>query len=654
MNLRRQLILSFLSVAIIPLLIVMGYLFYTNISLAFDLYEQNLYNSTVIQTSIIQDQLRQFMVHATHFSTSAPIEDYFSTENTTSALTDNAAASSEILSFTNNTLDTLICYAVTDDEGNIIYTSGSNSDNTVLAEIIATLPEITSQRILEYSFHQEEDSLIVVTPILHPVTLVPSGMLVAVLNNDYLLKSISSHLQIENSSAFIYCKNHNAPVRSKQMIQESLYDLAQTMESQPIGTALTVLNGKLQLLSYHSISQTPWYLVASVPVPSIFSILFTYISVSLIVLLFCIAGILLLARRQSTKMLLPLHELLDKVESFFASGAKTLPPMEFDRKTEIGYLAEKFEGMAADISFTQARLSESNYLYEALLHATYEVCVSVDFNKQTITFSKQTWKDWFDDKTTCNVSEKLLQFFESARSVHGVLNYETLQMIAEQKMEAPVELEACLHIGDNSQDTWYRIIAVPILEQAGITLKTVLHFEDITRQKEEELQLLERSQKDALCGLLNKQALYLLASKFTSLSKINNIVFFIDLDNFKQVNDTLGHAAGDSVLIETARILTSHFRPTDLVARYGGDEFVVFVSGMSYSSAKKKAAGLLKDLTRSIPSQNQEDVMVSSSIGIYCSQAAHAPEYLVNQADKAMYLAKENGKSQYYIIQEEE
>ncbi|HEU5341462.1 putative bifunctional diguanylate cyclase/phosphodiesterase [Edaphobacter sp.] len=128
-------------------------------------------------------------------------------------------------------------------------------------------------------------------------------------------------------------------------------------------------------------------------------------------------------------------------------------------------------------------------------------------------------------------------------------------------------------------------------------------------------------------------------------------VFMIDLDQFKRINDSLGHVAGDHVLVETANRLRRAVRSTDIVARMGGDEFVVVMPDItSLADVEQCAANLVAKLAPEI-SIDQHLMQVTASVGvcIYPDFAADA-KHLLKRADSAMYVAKENGRNQHQIF----
>lgn len=198
------------------------------------------------------------------------------------------------------------------------------------------------------------------------------------------------------------------------------------------------------------------------------------------------------------------------------------------------------------------------------------------------------------------------------------------------------------------------IKAVASLHDANKIDSYLVILSDISVQKEAQKELVKLANFDSLTGLPNRTLL---------LDRINHAIdhavrnhttialFFIDLDKFKQVNDSLGHKAGDTLLQEISRRLLNLLRKDDTVARLGGDEFVVMVENVR---DVEKLCNLANEIIRVIDTPVQlhnQSVGVSSSIGIalFPDDAVNSQELLEN-ADVAMYHAKEQGRSNFQFF----
>jgi len=176
-------------------------------------------------------------------------------------------------------------------------------------------------------------------------------------------------------------------------------------------------------------------------------------------------------------------------------------------------------------------------------------------------------------------------------------------------------------------------------------------WKTITRLKQTNEQILKLAQHDALTGLPNRILFYdRLNQAITRASRDKGsfAVLFIDLDDFKTVNDTLGHDTGDAVLCETAKRITACVRKSDTVARMGGDEFMVIISNVRTPASVER---VVKKMLANLSTQfevNRKICMISASIGIaFHPDNGDTTTLLVKSADEAMYAAKSSGKNCY-------
>jgi diguanylate cyclase (GGDEF)-like protein len=164
------------------------------------------------------------------------------------------------------------------------------------------------------------------------------------------------------------------------------------------------------------------------------------------------------------------------------------------------------------------------------------------------------------------------------------------------------------------------------------------------------LEAMYRAFHDSLTGLASR-ALFLdrLTHGLVQAARSNTDItlLFIDLDRFKMVNDTLGHGAGDGLLVEVAERLRACLRASDTAARFGGDEFVVLLHGTNATDAQIVAGRIIEAVRRPFVI-NELEVCIDASIGIACSQAGRVgAEELLRDADVAMYRAKRAGRGRY-------
>lgn len=205
----------------------------------------------------------------------------------------------------------------------------------------------------------------------------------------------------------------------------------------------------------------------------------------------------------------------------------------------------------------------------------------------------------------------------------------------------------------NQEVKWVNISVTPLVNLNGELLING-HIIDISDYKKLEEKLNVLAYHDELTDLPNRTFLQKQLKKSISRSNRNGnslLVMFIDLDGFKDVNDTLGHAAGDQLLQEVSHRLTDSVREEDLVARLGGDEFVIVLEDTS----KQDGAEIAKRILDKVNDEyviNDTKVKVSPSIGISCfPDDGQDLETLCHHADVAMYAVKERGKCNYLFYE---
>jgi len=182
----------------------------------------------------------------------------------------------------------------------------------------------------------------------------------------------------------------------------------------------------------------------------------------------------------------------------------------------------------------------------------------------------------------------------------------------------------------------------------------VLNLRDVSERRELEGQLQWQAFHDPLTQLANRvlfsdRVVHALARRQRNGHGLG--VLFIDLDRFKAVNDTLGHQAGDALLKEAARRITSEVRAADTVARFGGDEFAVLIEDASAEHCANTAERLLAQLTRVFTIEGRE-VFTGASIGLAMADAGTTFEEIVRDADVAMYVAKSAGRGRVVTFEQ--
>lgn len=206
--------------------------------------------------------------------------------------------------------------------------------------------------------------------------------------------------------------------------------------------------------------------------------------------------------------------------------------------------------------------------------------------------------------------------------------------------------------------SWFHIVGRLLKDpHVGYNLKFIGKIENADQEITDERNLIQRAENDLLTGVLNKKTMEEKIIKSLSGIKGNTrqIFFMIDLDNFKNVNDKLGHIVGDKAIVDTAERLSEIFKNNAYVGRLGGDEFAVLAKYDAFDDESlqefiKKKADRICEVNRRTYSNGEIDVNITSSVGI-----AIAPDHttdfetLYKMADKALYKSKNGGKNCYHI-----
>ncbi len=293
-------------------------------------------------------------------------------------------------------------------------------------------------------------------------------------------------------------------------------------------------------------------------------------------------------------------------------------------------------------------------------------------------YNRMTYKDLF--KTVAELSDEwfwvydnklsTIQFYGKGREILGLSaeKQNFPEYVVSSGMVYPDDLDAFLDFDNNLKNgvmkpvevrfvqsngttRYYKIIYKTMYDKQGKPIFSVGKTYDIDKQKRLEV----LSKTDLLTNCLNK---------ITTENSIRDIIetspksfhalFIIDVDDFKSVNDELGHYFGDIVLCDIAKNLHANFRGADIIGRIGGDEFLVFVKDISDDRVIKSKAKAIADAFKTSYAGKNNDYKVSGSIGVALyPQHASSYEGLYKCADKALYSSKAMGKDRYTIYSDE-
>lgn len=252
--------------------------------------------------------------------------------------------------------------------------------------------------------------------------------------------------------------------------------------------------------------------------------------------------------------------------------------------------------------------------------------------------------------------------FDLFRETHAIEAYKDEQYIIStgKPILGKVEMETWM----DGSVTWVSTSKYPLSDGEGNIIGTWGVSRDITELKkaEEELErvnkeLMEANRKlemlsttDSLSGLYNHRCFYEMVQKeFDRRSRSNqddSAILLMDIDNFKGLNDSLGHMAGDFAIRHVANLLKGGIRKSDYAFRYGGDEFIVLFVGIGMEGARKAADKLLKTIAATPVSLENNEVRMTVSCGAAALSEAKDVNVLMNIADLRLYKSKKAGRNQ--------
>ncbi|WP_348693395.1 EAL domain-containing protein [Duganella fentianensis] len=320
---------------------------------------------------------------------------------------------------------------------------------------------------------------------------------------------------------------------------------------------------------------------------------------------------------------------------------------------------------------TYQRQEEKEQRYRALYVASSEMEKKLRANEESMRLAALLFQNSSEAMMVTDVEGKILTVNPAFSLLYGYLEKDLIdhrgyELAAGQQEQSVFDRmsESILEHGEWEGEIWQQhkdgetfLVSMrvnTVFDEEGNPIRHVALLRDITKKKASEELIWRQANFDALTSLSNRRMFHehlRLEMKKTDRSKLPMALVFLDVDHFKQVNDTLGHDQGDLLLKQVAQRLTSCVRGTDIVSRLGGDEFTIILSELrNASDVARIAQEILRQM--STPFElNEHTAHVSSSIGItlYPEDGKDA-ETLIKNADQAMYIAKQEGRNRFHYF----
>ncbi len=281
------------------------------------------------------------------------------------------------------------------------------------------------------------------------------------------------------------------------------------------------------------------------------------------------------------------------------------------------------------------------------------LCTDISGNVTYLNLVAETMTGWGREEAT---GRPLAEVFRIIDGTTREPAQDPMEMAVAQNRTVGLGVN-CLLIRRDEFESAIEDSAAPIHDRDGRVIGAVIVFHDVSAAQAMTLQMVHAAQHDVVTNLPNRLLLNDRISQSISLARRQRksvAVIFLDLDHFKYVNDSLGHAVGDQLLKSVSKRFVSSLRHSDTVSRQGGDEFIILLSEISHpADAATSAAKILQSLDAAHFIKGQ-GLHVNASIGIsvFPDDGEDADTLILN-ADMAMYYAKETGRNNFQFYQSE-
>lgn len=358
----------------------------------------------------------------------------------------------------------------------------------------------------------------------------------------------------------------------------------------------------------------------------------------------------------------PFHKMIETAESC-SRGANAR--FNENRSDEFGYLSRFINKAMATLQDRQSELRDALQRARQSEHALFDEKNRAEVTLNSIAEGVITTDSNGKIRFMNPVAEKLSGWTQQEATGQPV--DEIIHLVDEQTAESiPCAINGSLRNNEVERNLQGRLLvrkggeeiavaesAAPMHDADGRVVGAVLVFDDVRQTRELTRQLSHQASHDALTGLVNRREFENRLQQALENTRCNGehyALCYIDLDQFKIVNDTCGHTAGDELLRELGKLLHERLRDSDIVARLGGDEFGILLQGCTMEDAQK-LAGEIRQAIRALHFVwDGKTFQIGASIGIVpLSDNTHSVAEALSSADVACYAAKEQGRDRVHV-----
>lgn len=631
MKLKSILMIILLALTIIPITIVSLLLYKSGFDLSKESYHRNLVESLNVQSDYISQAIENNM-----------ISDHRFARKGIAAASGKSDLFAEFTTYLSAAEDKIAVCVLLDPQESVVYAIGEKEMVDTVCDQISVSTEASGQRIQEFQWKDGGYSLGIVTPVWDKEVYV--GCLVSVYDKTYLFKIISSYYEIADSSTYICRENgeiisaRSTPSEDRTAVEGVLYEQLLSdegmIEARPDGLTLTGY--------YKNIHNTPWYLSGFVDNERVYAFTNQFLIAYILILLFVLVVDILLAFYCSHRVVKPINNLIQIIDGYQNDLTGTQAAYgEVRGYVETTYLRDKFLALMKNIQLTQHNFAGIYQLYES--SDMGDTNIDINVVDQTISSNKDVFQRLMNEVTVpedaCIVETFTHCFCEKDQQ----LMMELFEKMRDEHLSARQETEVYTPYFEGK---WYHTLIVPMYENDRLA-RLFVQLRDISGLKKQELKSSEQAKRDPLTGLNNRSGFTEHVSDILQSGDENSVhgLLFLDMDYFKMVNDNFGHGAGDDLLCKIATVLLETMRSEDIVSRFGGDEFAIFLPNTTEEALSKVQQRLKQCLVYPYQTE-QASFLVSASIGasIWKQNSPATLDMILEQADAAMYQAKREYK----------